>query len=143
MSGLSEKLDGEIDGKGTVEVESDGKKARADVVDADRIGVVIDRVRVDGAKGNVGDRSRRLADNLRPGGERLVPVEVDEGLGGGTLRTSPDEVNEGRYYQVDVDKEGAELSRHRADAQGKRSNEPFTVTRDQLGEIVDTMAEDA
>ncbi len=139
MSDLSDALERRISGPGTVEVDIDGKKATVDVTDADRIGVVIDRLRVDGAEGSIVDRANDLAQHLRPNGDRLVPVEVDPGLGGGTLRTAPDEMR-GHFHQVDVDDKGAELTRHRVDDNGARHREGLGVTREQLRSLVDTMA---
>jgi hypothetical protein len=78
-----------IAGPGMVVVDVGGKKAAVDVTDADRIGVVIERLRVD-EPGSVVDRSSDLAEHLRPNGDRLVPVKSTRG--GGTLRTAPDEM---------------------------------------------------
>jgi hypothetical protein len=139
MSGLGDAIEKKIAGRGTVEIDVGGKKATVDVVDADRIGVVIERLRVDGAEGSVVDRANDLAEHLRPNGDRLVPVEVDAGLGGGTLRTAPDEMR-GHFHQVEVDATGAELTRHRVGADGTRKREGLGVTREQLRSLVDTMA---
>jgi len=139
MSDLGDALEKKIAGPGTVVVDVGGKKATVDVADADRIGVVIERLRVDGAEGSVVDRANDLAEHLRPNGDRLVPVEVDANLGGGTLRTAPDEMR-GHFHQVDVDAKGAELTRHRVDDNGSRQREGLGVTREQLRSLVDTMA---
>jgi hypothetical protein len=139
MSELGDALEKKIAGPGVVEVDLGGKKATVDVTDADRLGVVIDRLRVEGAEGSVVDRAHDLAERLRPNGDKLVPVEVDAGLGSGTLRTAPDEVR-GHFHQVDVDDKGAELTRHRVGADGTRQRDGLGVTREQLRSLVDTMA---
>jgi hypothetical protein len=139
MSDLSDALERKIAGPGTVEVDVGGKRATVDVTDADRLGVVIDRLRVDGAEGSIVDRTEHLAEQLRPNGDRLVPLEVDPNLGGGVLRTAPDEMR-GHFHQVDVDQNGAELTRHRVDDNGGRHREGLGVTREQLRSLVDTMA---
>jgi hypothetical protein len=46
----------------------------------------------------------------------------------------------GHFHQVDVDAKGAELTRHRVDANGSRQREGLGVTREQLRSLVDTMA---
>jgi hypothetical protein len=140
MTVLADDLDKQILGPGTVTVDAEGRRIEAHVVDADRFGVVVERLRVDGAPGDAATRANDLVENLRPGGQRLVPLEIDPRLGGGVLRTPAEEMSEGRYFQVEVDAQGAELSRHRVDPTGGRAPEPFTVTREQLGSIVDTMA---
>lgn len=138
--GLGDALDSAITGRGMVEAEDPaGRRVRADIVDEDRLGVQIDRLRVDAPEG-IGGRVDRIAQDLRPGGERLVPVEVDERLGGGVLRTRTDEMRGRRYFEVEVDAEGAGLGRYRVDDDGTRNPEPFTVTREQLGRMVDTLA---
>ncbi len=142
MSGgrLGEALDGAISGRGRVEAEdAAGRRVRADVLDEDRLGVQIERLRVE-APGGIPERVDRIAADLRPGGERLVPIEVDARLGGGVLRTRTDEMRGRRYFEVEVDAEGAGLGRYRVEEDGTRTAEPFTVTREQLGRLVDTLA---
>jgi hypothetical protein len=139
-TGLGDALDAAITGRGLVEAEdAAGRRVRADVKDEDRLGVQVERLRVE-APGAIGERVDRIAQDLRPGGERLVPVEVDERLGGGVLRSRADEMRGRRYFEVEVDGDGAGLGRYRVGDDGSRNPEPFTVTREQLGRMVDTLA---
>ena len=139
---LGEALTDAIRGPGKIAVEGrGGRRAEADVIDADRLGVEVERVRVQGpSSAAIEARAIAIAAHLRPGGERLVPVEIDDQLGGGVLRTHRQEVRAGRFYQVDLDVDGAELGRFRVNDDGERIPEPFTVTREQLGQIVDALS---
>lgn len=139
---LREELDKAVDGAGHHIVEVQGRRAEVDAHDADRIGVVIERIKVSGPKMDVGERAERIADRVRPGGEAVVPIEVDPGLRGAVLRTDPERMKGGRFYQVDVDEAGAELTRHRRTEDGGRAAETFTVTREQLGDLVDGLSSD-
>ena len=123
-----------------VRVEGPGWTAQIDARQVDRIGVVVDRLRVSGGEGDLAGRAGAIAETLRPQGERLRPVEVDPVLGGAVLRSRPEDMQRGRYYQVDLDATGAELSRHRR-REGGRDQEPFAVTREELGRIVEGLGE--
>lgn len=139
--GLGESVGRSVTGPGPVRVEHDDGVVEVDVVEAGPVGVVIDRLRVrprDPAP--LGARSRALASGLRLGGERLVEVEVDEALGGATLRTDPADMQGGRFFEVELDAEGAEVRRHRVGDDGARAAAPFAVTRDALGRAIDQMA---
>ena len=76
-------------------------------------------------------------------GERVRPVEVEPTLGGSVLRTEPEDMVDGRYWEVNVGDDGrqADLERWRVGEHGQRSREPFTVTRGSLGKIVDGLTE--
>ncbi len=138
--GLGEHLNGEIDAPGAAAAEHGAARATVDVVDADRLGVVVERLRVDAGPGDIAGRARRLAEGLRPAGERLRAVEVAPELGGATLRSDPEDMHGGRFFQVDVDGEGAEITRHRAVRGEPRVREAFGLTREQLGRVVDDLA---
>jgi len=134
---LREALDQAVDGRGHHEAEVEGRKAEVEVRDADRIGVVIDRLKVTGPSEDVRQRVERIGQSVRPGGEAVVPIEVDPGLEGAVMRTDPEHMRGGRFYQVDVTEHGAELTRQRRTEGGGREQEPFTVTREQLGDLVE------
>ena len=82
------------------------------------------------------DRPRQRRDALRG-----QPVEVDASLGGATLRTSPDEMRRGRFFEVNVRPDETEVHRYRVE-QGERKREEFTLTRDQLRELIDEVRGD-
>lgn len=125
---------GEID-----RVEGPGWQAEVHAVEVDRIGVVVDRLRVVGAPGELAARAGRLAEALRPGGERLDAVEVDAGLGGAVLRTRPEDMRGGRFYEVQLAPDHAELTRQVVRPGGGRAPAPFAVTREELGRIVEDL----
>ena len=129
---------------GQIQVEAGELEAEVAVVDCDRLGTIIDHIRVRGPQADVGERARRISQHLRPGGDHLVPVEVDRTLGGAVLRSHPRDVGDTRsgdsgFYQVDVDAESAILRGHQVSADGVRTPSPFTWTRDQLGRALDQL----
>jgi len=124
-----------------IEATAGNVRVRAEVVDVDRLGVVVERLRVEAGLGDTIRRAQRVEATLRPAGQRLQAVEVDERLGGGVLRTSADHMMGGRFYQVDLDTEGAELTRHKKNENGRRTRERFTLTREHLGKLVDDLSE--
>lgn len=145
-SGIAEALDQSVRGPGLVQVEAEGRdgspaRVEVEVEELGPLGVRITRLRVEGeTEASLGARARALADRLRPDGERLVPIEVDETLGSGVLRTARDEVREG-YFEARIDPAGGtELGRVQVDPEsGERSAAPFTVTRRQLGRLAEDM----
>lgn len=129
---------------GHIQVEAGELEAEVEVVDCDRLGTVIDHIRVRGRKADVGQRAGRIAQHLRPGGDHLVPVEVDRTLGGAVLRSQPRDVGDARagdsgFYQVDIDEESAIVRGHQVSPDGVRTPTPFTWTRDQLGRALDQL----
>jgi hypothetical protein len=129
---------------GSVQVEADGVTLEAEITDCERIGATVERVKVRREQeGDVQVQARAIAERMHGLGERVEPVEVAPELGGAVLRTRPEEMVEGRFYQIDVGDEGrqAELGRVRIDERGHREREPFTVTRKNLGQVVDGLAE--
>jgi hypothetical protein len=129
---------------GVVRVEEDGVSLEAEVLDCERIGATVDRVRVRREQpGDVRAKARAITGRMHGLGERLVPVEVEPQLGGAVLRSDPEDMRGGRFYEIGVSDDGrqAELERYGVGAQGQRSREPFTLTRRNLGEVVDGLAE--
>jgi hypothetical protein len=142
VTALGEAAEAAIQGAGEVTVEDEsGRRATLRVRDADRLAVELEGIEVH-APADLGDRAGHLARELRPGGERLRAFEVDPRLGGATLRTRPEDIRGGRFFEVDVRPEGTRLRRLRVDDYGGRTAEGFTVTREQLGRLVDTLAAD-
>ena len=159
---LSEALDRELDAQldlvrqaraagepdpgppGRLEVEDEGVTVQADVLDCERIGATVDRVRVHRDQpGDVAAQAEAIARGMHGLGERVQSVEVEPSLGGAVLRTMPEDMVDGRYYEINVGDDGrrAELERWQVGDDGQRSREPFTVTRDKLGRVVDGLAE--
>ena len=140
---LEKKLDLPGSGEGRVQVEAeDGTAVELDVVDRDRLGATVDRVRVSVPQpGPLPQQAEAIAGRVRDLGGRLVPVEVDERLGGGTLRTAPEEIRGGRFYEIGLDGDGATVDRYQVGDDGARQRQPYTLTREQLGRLVDDLAE--
>lgn len=139
---LGAAVRGALRGPGRVEVEHDGAVAQVDVVEAGPIGVRVDGLRVRPADpAPLELRARHIARGLRPGGERLVEVEVDPTLGGATLRSDPRDMRGGGFYEVELDREGARVHRQRVGPDGSRSTEPFPLTHDELERAVDRLDE--
>lgn len=140
---LEKKLDLPGSGKGRVQVEADdGSVAEVEVIDSDRLGATVDRVRVKVAEpGALPQQADHIAGRVRELGGRLIPVEVDERLGGGTLRTDPRDIRGGRFYEVELDGDGASVDRYQIGEDGQRERRPYTLTREQLGRLVDDLAD--
>jgi hypothetical protein len=159
---LSEALDRELDAQlerarqsreagepdpgppGEIRVEADGYSLEAEVVDCERIGATLDRLRVRGDRpGDVRTQAHAIAERMHGLGERVEPVEVEPSLGGAVLRTKPEDMVEGRFYEINVGEDGrqAEIERFAVGEQGQRERQPFTVTRENLGRVVDGLAE--
>lgn len=144
MSGLAKAFDEALEraGSGTVHVDHDGAKATVDVVDSDRIGVRVRRVHVERAHDR--DPLEVAADyerGLRPLPERVEPVEVDASLGGATLRTRPDELRDGEFFEVQVrGTRDTDVQRYKAEPGQPREAVDWTLSRDQLGRLVDELA---
>ena len=131
---------------GTISVDCGGTVAEADVKAAGPLGVRIDRLRVCPTTHGPVDLHQRatgIVERVRPGGERLDAVEVDPQLGGGVLRTTPDDIRDGRYFEVGIRPDGeAEVRRLQVDPDsGERTQTPFDLTRRQLEALVDGLAE--
>lgn len=144
MSGAGQRLDEALDarlGNDAVQVAGDGWQAEVHADQVGPVGVVVDRLRVSGAPGDLGERAEELVRRLRPGGERLRTVELAPELGGAVLRSEPEDMRDGRFYEVELGPSEVELSRHRVRPEGGRVREPFAVTREELGRIVDVMGE--
>lgn len=144
---LSEALDEALDDRagqsGTVEIEDGDARASVDVADCGRLGVKVRGVKVRrGRARDIEQTARELPERLRSLPERVEPVEVDPRLGGATLRSKPEDMQGGEFFQVDVEGErDVEVKRYRARDEGGREPVDWTMTRDQLGRLVDELEE--
>lgn len=143
MSRFRDVLDDALDqhsGGGPLELESDGNEATVEVVESGKLGVRVKRVHVRRSAGRPIEQTvQDLEDGLRALPERVVRSEVDVGLGGATLRTDPSDIDDGDFTQIDVrgDRD-VELRRFRR-TEGGREPTDFTVTRRQLGRLLDEL----
>jgi hypothetical protein len=90
------------------------------------------------AAGAIDEQAHRLPDALRVLPERVRPVEIAPSLGGAVLRSHPDDMVNREYFEVRTNGQEVTVERHRGDADG-REQVPFTVTREQLGRMVDDL----
>lgn len=137
---LGRALDRALDGAqpGVVSAEVEGRRVEAVVVDVDRLGVRLGRVKVSReADYPVETIGQEWPDRLRSLPERVAPVEVDPGLGGAVFRSEPDD--EQGWFEVEVRGADAEVGRRRRGAEGREAVE-FTLTREGLRRLVDELA---
>ena len=135
MSTLDEALDA-LDGPGVVEVEESGGKTTVDVTKADSLGVRIKHLEVGHARRSPGEGADGLVERVRAIPGKLKAIEVDDKLGGAILRTDPDQMRRGRFFELDAQRESTGVRRFRV-TDGERNPEDFTLTRDQLRDLVD------
>lgn len=135
---IDEALDAREGDERTLEVAQGDARAEVDVVDVDRLGVRVERVKVVRGERDVVKEAEALPDRLRSLPDRLVPVEVDPRLGGGTLRTRPEDMRDRDFFQVDVGQRDVEVRRYRAGEAG-RAPRDWTMTREQLGRLIDEL----
>ena len=117
-------------------------EAEVRVVDSDRRGVKVSRVRVrKPAAVPVTREAAALPDRLRALPERLTPLEVDPGHGRGLLRTSVEEMRNREFFEVQIDGgRDLDLRRYRVDEGGERQGIDWTMSREQLGRLLDQLA---
>ena len=146
MSRLSDALRDKLElpgvGDGPVVVDNELGSVEVDLSAKGPIGAKVQRVRVESRNPtDLGEQARRICDRVRGLGERLVPVEVDPRIGGAVLRSDPADMRGKRYFEVGLDGKGATLERYKAREGGGRDREPFEVTQEQLGRLVDDLSE--
>jgi len=140
VSELDKALDA-LDGEGTVQVDRGSHQAEVEVADAGRLGVSVRRVRVHRSEPvDVAQEAMELPNRLRSLPERVTPVEVDPTLGGARLRTDPDDLRGGEFFEVDVSADETTVQRTRIDEEGDRHSADFTLTREQLDRLIDEAA---
>lgn len=137
---LDDALD-QLDGSGVVEVEEARGRTKVDVVEADRLGVRIRSLQVDHERRDILEEAQQLPGRIRALPDRLVPTEVSPKLGGAILRTAPESIRRGRFFEVEVRPEHTGIKRFKVD-EGDRAQEDFTLTRDQLRDLVDQVRGD-
>ena len=139
---LKDKLELPGVGSGRVLVDGESGSVEVDLSAKGPIGAKVHRVRVESrAPGTLDQQAAGICERVRGLGERLVPLEIDERLGGGVLRSDPSDMRGKRYFEVGLDGQGATLERWKAKPDGGREREAFEVTREQLGRLVDDLAE--
>lgn len=136
---LQRALDQHPDAPGTVRVDGeDGGWAEVDVSRVDRIGVRVRELRVGHAPRDVADEAERIARELRDLPDRVVPIEVDRGLGGAILRSRPGDMRRRELHEVEVTPEVTRVRKLRVTDDGREDAE-MDLTRQALGGVLDTL----
>ena len=141
---MTDPLDTALDaaeGPGEIQVDEEAGSATIDLVEADRIGVRVRGVRVGHAPKDMAAEAEALPERLRAIPARLKAVEVDTRLGGASFRTAPDQIRRGRYFELQMRPEETEVKRYRV-VEGERRADEFTLTRDQLRDLIDEVRGD-
>lgn len=127
--------------RGVVVSEHEGWRIEVEVEDLDRLGASVRGIRVTSPQaGSITRQAERFPETMRALPDRLVPLEVDPRLGGAVLRSDPRDVRRREFFEVRTDGRNASLERRRGGPDGSE-RVPFTVTREQLGRLVDEMGE--
>ena len=127
---------------GQVKADVPGGQAVVDVVAVDGLGVKVREVKVARSKPfDLATECAALPDRVRSLPHRIQPIEVDPILGGGLLRSRPDEMRKREFYQVDlVGQKEVGVRRYRVAKSGDREQLDFTLTREQLGDLIDEIS---
>lgn len=144
MSALVDTLRRALDagGPGPVELEVGGVPVELEVRRHGPVGVELDGLRLRPPARDLEERSRALCDGFRPRGERLQPVELDRALGGAVLRTRPEDIRRGRFFEVNVEPEAVEVRRWRRRPEGGREAQPIPLSHEELGEWLEELVPD-
>lgn len=135
---LSEALDAALGGSaGTITAGAGDITVEVNITDIDRIGVVVDRISVQGGTGSLHERAQRITDRVTPDGQSMRPVEIDARLGGGQLRSPVD--SRRRYFEASVTESAIEIRRNQLTEDNDRTPADLTMTRGQLGELIDQL----
>ena len=118
-----------------------GKKAEVHLLDVDRIGVKVRRVRVSRDEAlDVAKEAVALPQRARSLPDPVVPIEVDRELGQAILRTDPDQLRRREFFEVDVRAGGdVDVQRFKVSDGGERDRIDWTMTREQLGRLLDEL----
>lgn len=134
-----ERLDAVL-APGHLQIDTPSGKIEADILDLDRLGVSLERLRVSGEGTTIEALAKALPEALHALPERMLAVEVDPGLGGAVFRSDPRDMRQREYFEARSDGRSVELERYRATEDG-RERHSFTLTREQLGRMTDRLDE--
>lgn len=127
---------------GMAQIDQGSTQAEVEVIEADRIGIKVRRVRVERDRDyEVHGIAERWPRTVRSLPDRLHPVEVEPRLGGATLRSDPEDQVDDTFMEVEVRGSAAEVTRHRRLPGGREQTE-WSMTREQLRGLLDALAQD-
>lgn len=130
----------DVEGIRTLTAHDGERSAEVDVHEVGRLGVRVSRIRVEREDPyDVEQVAREWPRTLRDLPDRIEPVEVDANLGGASLRSKPDEMRDDRFIDVEVRGRSAEVRRLTRNRGGERRPADMTLTREQLGRMVDDL----
>jgi hypothetical protein len=86
---------------------------------------------------DVSAEAERLPGAIRSLPDRVAPVEVDAGLGGARLRSRPDELRGGDFFEIDVEPTRSSVRRTAVGEHGQRGPAEWTLTREQLERLIE------
>ncbi len=137
----SEALEAALDGasgSGRIRATGDDGTAEIDAVAIGPIGVRVREVTVGrDADIDISEEAEALPDRLRSLPHRVVPIEVDPDLGGAILRSRPQDMRDGEFWEVDVRRRRTTVRKQRVREDGHREPAEFALTREQLQRLID------
>ena len=138
-----EAFDQHEEGQEEVRVEDGELEASFQVTAVGPVGVRLTELEIRPPERlDVAEEAERLGRAVRSLGAELIPIEVDPGLGGAILRTRPDEKRPDEFFELDCERRGkTRLRRLRSMEEGGREPVDFSMTREQLGRLVEEVTE--
>ena len=143
---ISEKLEEAFDqheaGQEEVRVRDGDIETSCKVSAVGPVGVRLKELEVHRENGlDVVAEAERLPRVVRSLGAELIPIEVDPGLGGAVFRSCPTENQANEFFEIDCERRGkTRLRRLRSLEDGGREAIDFSLTREQLGRLVEEVA---
>lgn len=139
---IEDALDALDAGTGMVRASTKRGTVAVDVVAVDRLGVKVREVSV--TRDDPFDlvlECAALPERVRSLPHRVIPVEVDPRLGGGVLRSAPQEMRKSDFYQIDMDTDrNIGVRRFKVNDHGDREQIEYTLTRERLEDLIDELS---
>jgi hypothetical protein len=138
-----EAFDKHVEGQEEIRVKAGEIEVSFKVSAVGPVGVRLKEIEIRREGGlDVVEEAARLSRAVRSLGDELHPIEVDPGLGGAILRSRPDESRAIEFFEMDCEQGGkTRLRRLRVLEEGGREAIDFSMTRDQLGRLVEEVTE--
>lgn len=139
---IHDALDALDSGEGTATAPTGNGTVSVEVVAVDRLGVKVRKLSVSrGEDFDLVQECAELPQRIRSLPHRVAPVEVDPVLGGGVLRSLPDEMRKSDFYQVDVGRHrNIDVRRYQVNEHGDREQIEYTLSRERLDELIDELS---